>query len=486
MSAAVRATRIRPSRSIPVILSILVLADVVSSFESAMVLLALPRLSEYFAVSLADASWTITAFMLVAAASAATCGRLGDIYGRRRVLIWLLAVSVVGSVVSIATDTLAGVIVGRAIQGISGGILPLCFGLAREHLPARRVPVAVALIAGAAGLAAAGGTLVTGVLIDLADWHLLFVVAAVLAVVSAGFCLKLPESTLVSRIDRIDWVGAVLFVPAIALVLLGVSKSAVWTWADGRTWGTIAGGLLLAVVWFLWELRQTSPMINVRLFLERKLGLSILSTIVLAAGPIGTAGVLIPVMMQSPTTAPIGMGLTGTQTGLASCLVSVIGFAFMPLSGRISARHGSRVALMIGAALGVLGVLGFLLLHATLVGILVAGTVYNIATSFLLSALPNLVVEGAPPENTSEMTGVYTVARTAFMGVGTVLITLILSSSVVPGTRFATLGAYTTAFAYIAAMCVVGLLLALLVPRTRRTPEPAPAAADEVGTPAGP
>jgi MFS family permease len=457
----------RPTRSVGAILTILVLADVVSSFESAMILLALPRLSAYFEVSPADASWTITAFMLVAAASAATCGRLGDVYGRRKVLIILLLISVVGSLVSIATGTLIGVIIGRGIQGVSGGILPLCFGLAREHLPEKRVPVAVALIAGAAGLAAAGGALVTGVLLDLADWHLLFVVAAALAIVSAAFAVKLPESSLLARIDRIDWVGAILFVPAIALVLLGVSKSASWTWADGRTWGTIIAGVVLAVLWFLWELRQTTPMINVRLFTQRKLGLAILSTIVLAIGPIGTAGVLVPLMLQNPADAPVGQGLNGTQTGLFSLFVGVLAFLFMPLSGRISARRGSRVAL------GIVGVFGFMFLHnTTLIAFLLAGSVFNIAQSFLLSALPNLVVEGAPPENTSEMTGVYTVARTAFMGVGTVLITLILSSSVVPGTRIGSLAAYNTAFVYIAICCAVGLIIALLVPRTKKAPEP--------------
>lgn len=453
----------RVARSVPGVVAILILADVVSSFESAMILLALPRLSEYFDVSTADASWTITAFMLVAAVSAAICGRLGDIYGRRTLLILLLAISAVGSVVSIATGSLAGVIIGRAIQGVSGGVLPLCFGIAREHLPSRRVPVAVALIAGAAALAAAFGTLVTGILIDLADWHMIFVVAAVLALIAAGAGLLLPTSVIVARVDRIDWIGAVLFVPAIALVLLGVTKSAQWTWADGRTWGMIAGGLVLTAIWFAWELRQPSPMINVRLFLQRKLGLAILSTIVLAIGPIGTAGILIPLMLQTPVDAPAGQGLSATLTGAVGFGTSIFGFLLTPISGRISARLGSRVALMVGAITGIAGAIGLMVLHPTLPGMLFAGVVFNASTAFILSALPNLVVEGAPPENTSELTGVYTVARTTFMGVGTVIVTLVLSSSVVPGTRYGTLGAYNAVFVYLAICCAVGLVFALLV-----------------------
>ena len=79
--------------------------------------------------------WIVTAFLLVAAASASLCSRLGDMFGRRRMLLGVLVVAGVGSLVSALATGVVGVILGRAIQGVSGAVLPLCFGLVRENLP---------------------------------------------------------------------------------------------------------------------------------------------------------------------------------------------------------------------------------------------------------------------------------------------------------------------------------------------------------------
>ncbi|MBB3665497.1 MFS family permease [Prauserella sediminis] len=471
------------TRPVWLIIAVLIVADIVSSIESSMMLVALPRLIEAFDANAADVSWVITAFLLVAAVSAAICGRLGDIYGRRRLLIILLLVSVIGSIVSIAGGTLASVVIGRAIQGVSGGILPLCFGLAREHLPAKRVPTAIALVAATAMLAAAIGGLMSGIIIDNLDWHYLFVAAGVIAIVAAAACLALPKSTIVARVERIDYPGAVLFTAAIALILLGVTKSATWTWADGRTAGCIVGGILVLAAWIRWELRTDSPMINIRMFARRTLAMSMAAMMSVASGLLGGATVVLPMIYINPTGAPVGLGLSATTAGAIGAATTVIAFAAAPISGRISARVGSRWALVVGTGLGIAAAVGMAALNATVVGFVLAAMVALLATSFVSTSLPNLVVEEVPAENTSEMTGVITVVRLTFTGVGTAIVTLLLSLSVVPGTQFATTTAFNSVFAFIGACCVAGLVIALLIrPRSHRTsavPAPTPAVGTE-------
>ena len=467
----------RPLRPVAVIVGVLILADVVSSFESAMMLLAIPRLMAAFQASAADVSWVITAFLLVASASAAICGRLGDIFGRRRLLVILLLISAAGSVVSIASGSLAGVIVGRAIQGVAGGILPLCFGLAREHLPRKKVPTAISLVAATAMLAAAAANLISGVLIDLLDWHWVFVFAAVVAAIAAATCALLPRSAIVATVQRIDGVGAVLFAVAVALVLLGITKSATWTWAAPRTPATIVAGVALLAVWAWWELRHPSPMINIRIFLGRRLALTIVATAALAIGTQGAMGIVLPIIYQTPSAAPVGLGLTATQTGTIAFGVTIVGFLIAPLSGRIAARAGSRVSVVIGTVLGLAATAALALLYHTVPGMIASAVVFMLSTSFILTGLPNLIVEVVPPENTSETTGIYTVARSAFTGVGTVLATLLLSLSVVPGTRFSTQGAFHSVFVLVGASCAAGLLVALLVRPIRRAVTASPAEA---------
>jgi MFS family permease len=460
------------TRPVWVIVTVLIIADIVSSIESSMMLLALPRLMEAFDSNAADVSWVITAFLLVGAVSAAICGRLGDIYGRRRLLIILLLVSVIGSIVSISTGTLVGVVVGRAIQGVAGGILPLCFGIAREHLPAKRVPMAIALIAATAMLAAAIGGLISGVVLDNLDWHYLFVVAGVIAVVAAVACFALPTSRIVARVERIDYVGAALFTVAIALILLGLTRSATWTWADARTIGCVVGGVVVMAAWIGWELRQDSPMINIRMFARRKLALSLTAMIVLATGVLGGATVILPLIYVTPVDAPVGLGLTATAAGAFGAGATLIAFAAAPISGRIASRAGARAALLVGTVLGLIGTIGVALLHGTVPGMVASAVCFLVATSFITTALPNLVVEEVPAENTSEMTGMITVARTAFTGVGTAIVTLLLSASVVPGTQFATAGAFNTVFVFIGTCCVAGLVLALVISTRRPTAAP--------------
>ncbi|MFD9502955.1 MFS transporter [Streptomyces sp. NPDC060035] len=467
---------VRPARPVPLIIAVLLFADIVSSLESTMLVTALPRIITTFHTTPADASWVLTAFALVAAASAAVCGRLGDIYGRRNLIITLLLISAVGSIVSISTGTLTGVIIGRAIQGVSGGILPLCFGLARESLPKKQVPVAIAWIAGAALLGGASGALVSGALIDTLGWRYIFITTVVVAVLSAAACPLLPRSTVLAKVERIDWLGGVLFAPAIALVLFGITKSGTWTWQDGRTIGTILAGVLLLAVWAWWELRVDSPMINIRLFANRKLALTTIATMAIAIGPLGITGFLLHIIKQSPTSAPVGLGLSASVSGALAFGTAIIGFLLAPVSGRISARTGSRRALMIGSVLGVINALALVLLHNSLVGVIISSVFLTMATSFMLSSTPNLVVECVPAENTSEATGVNTVARTAFAGVGTSVGTLVLSTSLVPGTQFSTESAFLQVFAIMGGCCVVALIAALLIrPAPRTTTDTSPA-----------
>ncbi|MFF2852854.1 MFS transporter [Streptomyces sp. NPDC058001] len=455
---------VRPVRRIPVIIGILVFADIVSAFESTMMFNALPRIIDAFHTTPADASWVLTAFLLVAAASAAVCGRLGDLYGRRNVIIVLLLISAVGSIISVSTGTLIGVIIGRAVQGVAGGILPLCFGVVREVLPQKHVPVAAAMIAGAAMLAGAAGNIISGALIDSLDWHYIFIVAAAVALVAAAGCLLLPRSKAAAAgARRVNWFGSVLFAPAIALVLFGVNQSRTWSWSDGRTVGTIVVGLLLLALWAWRELRAEHPMINLRLFSDRKLTLTMLATAVLAIGPMGATGFLLQIIMQSPTSAPVGLGLTATDAGWVSFCTAIFGFLLSPISGRISARAGARHVLVIGSVFGMINAITLALLHATLLGFIISTVFLTVATSFMLSSLPNLIMEVVPAAHTSEATGLNVVVRTAFSGVGTSVATLLLSLSVVSGTHFSTRGAYIQVFVLIGACCFAALVLALLI-----------------------
>lgn len=414
------------------IITVLVLVEIISAFETSMVYAAIPTFIREFHSDAATVGWAVTAFLLVAAASAAVCGRLGDMFGRERVLVVLLGAAALGSFISAIGDSIGSIIIGRAIQGVAGAILPLCIGLAREHLPAKQVPVAISIISGSAVAAGSASLLVAGVMLDHASWHMIFVVAAVYAVLALLLVLfVLPWRPPTGTTQRVDYLGTIAFAPAIAAVLLGINKSGAWGWTDFKTLGLIIGGLVVLALWVLWELRVTDPIVNVRLFTDRKVALTMVATLAIAVGPMGISTMIIPMILQSPTTAPFGLGISATNAGWLSFIGSMFGFVCTPLSGRISRAVGARVSMLLGTALFTIGSAMLIIFHDSVAGMVAMIITVSVATAFAYTALPNLIVEAVPESNTSEATGTNSVLRTGGQGIGTSIATMLLTSSAV-------------------------------------------------------
>ena len=453
-------------RSAGFIITILVLVEIISAFETSMVFAAIPTIIADFNSDAATVGWAVTAFLLVAAASAAVCGRLGDMFGRERVLVVILAMATIGSLVSALGDSITAIIVGRAIQGVAGAILPLCLGLAREHLAKEKVPVAIAIISGSAVAAGAASAYIAGLMIDHYSWHMIFIVAAVYAALMLLLVMfALPWRPPVGTTQKVDYIGTIVFAPAIAAILLGINKSSTWGWSDPKTGGLIFIGVVALGLWVLWELRVTDPIANVRLFTNRKVALTMLATLVAAIGPFGVGNMVTPLVLQSPTSAPYGLGMSPTDAGLMALIGALIGFAFTPLSGRLTRTVGSRASLIVGGLLYVIVAVLLVTAHDSKGGMFAMITTASIATAFAYTALPNLIVEAVPVSNTSEATGLQTVLRTAGQGIGTSVATTVLVASAVAGSVAPTVAGLNAIAGIIFGGAILTVGLALLLRR---------------------
>ena len=132
-------------RDLPLLIGALWIAEVTGSFETAMILAALTRLIQDFG-NPAMVGWLITGYLIVGAAIAAVVGRIGDMFGRRRTLIVVLAVGAVGSLISALSTNFPVLLAGRLMQGATGAILPLCIGLVHENMAKDRAPMAIGLM----------------------------------------------------------------------------------------------------------------------------------------------------------------------------------------------------------------------------------------------------------------------------------------------------------------------------------------------------
>lgn len=242
-------------KSYPLVLIALVAAEATGAFEAAMLTAAVPKLIAEFDVTTTDVGWAFTGFMLMIAAAAAIGGKLGDLFGRKKVLIIVLLLSILGSVVSVGIGTFPAIVIGRTIQGVSGAVLPLIMGIAREAVAPKRVPVTIAVVAGTVMLAGALGFFVSGVLIQYTSWHAIFVAAAVLAAFAALLCQIFLNRSPVTHVrgEKIDFVGGLLFMPALTLILYGVTSSQSKGWGSATVLGCLAGGTVVGVFWVWWH-----------------------------------------------------------------------------------------------------------------------------------------------------------------------------------------------------------------------------------------
>ncbi|WP_338889139.1 MFS transporter [Rhodococcus sovatensis] len=468
------ATATVATRSAGILVAVLVLAEIVSAFESSMVFVAIPRFMEVFDASAADVGWTLTAFLLVTAASAVLAGRLGDIYGRKKVLVLVLALSAVGSVVSVLGDSLGMVIAGRALQGVAGGIMPLCFGIARASLPRERVPFAVAMIAGSALIAGAAGSVISGVLIDVADWHWIFVVAAVFATVAALVVGRIiPRDSAPAARPRVDWLGAILLPIGVGAALLAVTEGNKRGWLSSPIVILFVLSAVLLASWYGWQRKSASPLFDVRLLARRDLGSAYVITILLAVGVMGLTPVLTPIILQTPVAAPVGLGMSASAAGYVFAGSAVVGFLAAPFSGKVAARFGAARAVMIGTVLLVLGMSLFALGRGSVAGVIVSSVILAVGTGFAYTALPNLVVESVSAERTGEATGFATLLRGTFNAVSAAVVGALLASGIVSGTTYSTSGAYNLVFGLGIACCVAALVVTATLPARRLTDETA-------------
>lgn len=447
----------------------LVLAEIVSSFESTMIYAGLATFYKTFGDPV-GVGWLITSFMLVATISAAICGRLGDIYGRQQVLLIVMLIAACGSVVSAFSNDLTWVIVGRAIQGVAGAILPLCYGLVREHFPTARVPLMIGIVSGTASAGALGGLIVGGLIIDYYSWHGIFIASGALAALCIVVVLwVMPPSKPNPVGSRLDWTGAVLFCAAVGMVLYAIGLGEKGNWGDARQLGWAAAGLVGIAVWAFWELRHPLPMIDVRLMFNRQIGLTLVILLIAAIATMNVPQIVL-VMVQQPVSTGVGLGLSATASGFINAPLPLAGIVASPLVGWFAGRRGARTGMIFAMAISTSGWLGMSIDHGSVGIVMVWMSMIGFGIGALMAAAPSLVVEVAPHERTSEATGLAQIVRKIGMACGAQLIAVSLASSTIEadGGVFPDAGAYQMTYEWLVMLNAAALLLAFFLPRRSR------------------
>lgn len=452
----------------------LVIAELACALESNMILVALSRLYEIYGDPV-HVGWLITGFSLASAVSATMCSRLGDLFGRRRVLLIMLGVAVTGSVVSAVSHDLNVINFGRVLQGASMSVLPLAFGILREHSSERQLNIGVGILGGTFSFGVGLGAILGGYIVDNAPWQTIFIVSAsVAAAAILAVTLVVPPSKPQRRQGSLDLIGGGLFVVPITALLLSLSQGARWGWDTWAPWGLLVGGVLGLMVWTRHELRHQTPLIDVRLLRHPQIATVNLMVFVLALGPSMYPQLMLP-LWQQPVWTGVGLGITATLAGIVKLPTNLTGGAAAIAAGFLARRFGMRTVIVVATfmMLAAWAVLAFD--HSSLaVMVLVCVLVLAPAGTVLYACAPSLIIEAAPPERTSEVTGLTQVIRSIGMSIGAQVLAVTLASSSIAsadGTRFPDERAYGFAFVLMTALSVALAASALAIPRSGRMSE---------------
>jgi MFS family permease len=455
-------------RPITLLIAALWFAETASSFETAMILAALKVLVAEFGDA-ALVGWLVTGFLIVSAVSSALVGRLGDIYGRQRVLLVVLAIGALGSAISAYGSSYSMILFGRVLQGATGSILALTIGLVRENLSSERAPMGIGLMISGASVGTAAGLVGGGLIVDNFSWHGIFVASAL-------FCLtalltvwrSVPPSQPHPVSGKTDWLSGVLFAPGVTLMLLYFNLGKAQGWSAALPLAMLAGGLALVVWWVQRSLASPNPLIAVRLLAERRIAVSCAASALVAMGALQIT-VFFSLLLQAPAWTVAGLGLSATAAGLVKLPSNATSIFAGPLGGWLTGRGGGRIALIAGGLITTLGWV-LVLFDASSVAVIIAELiVISFGTTMLFAVAPAIIADAAPPERTSEATGMLGVVRALFMGIGAQIVaTLLAVESVTQGAeRYPSPLAYKLTVAVIAGLTFAATLVALLLPKGR-------------------
>ncbi|MEU9339931.1 MFS transporter [Streptomyces sp. NPDC048278] len=440
------------------------------------VLPLLGELPKLLHAGVAGTSWVVTATLLGGAVTSPVVGRLGDLYGKRRLMLSVLGVVTVGSVLCAVSGSLAPMVVGRALQGVGMGLIPLGISLLRDVLSERRLGSAIALTSSLLGVGAATGLPLAAWVAQSADWHLLFwATGALTALIGVLVARLLPPAPAPAR-GRFDGVGTVGLTVGLTALLVAISYGGEWGWLSASTVGLAAASVVVLVLWGVWERRVTAPLIDLGTTARRPVLLVNLTSVVVGFALYAQL-LMVPQLLQLPVGTGYGLGRSMLQTGL---LMLPAGLAMMGAStvgARLSAARGPKVSLLTGTVL--IG-LGYVVCLARMdsVPLLVTGTVVTQGgVGLAYGAIPALIMSAVLPAETGVANGFNTLMRS----IGTSL------SGAVVGAIFAELSGPpgTTpvpshdAFTLVAVVGIAGAVFALAtgaaIPgRPRAAPRSAP------------
>jgi len=409
---------------------VVVVAAIVSSLGAPLV----PGIASAYDVSLDTAQWSLTITLLTGAIATPVLGRLGDGPRRRQVILATLSLVAVGCVLAAVGVGFWLLLLGRALQGLGLGLMPMAMAVARDHLDESRVRRAVVLLSITTVAGAGIGYPISGALgayvgVRASYWFGAGVVLVVLGV-AAGV---IPAGVHLPR-RRLDLPGSLLLGGGVALALVAISRGSDWGWHSPQVAALLGAAAVLVVVWIVVERRTRSPLIELRLLGHRAVLLADVAALIAGTG-IYLVLASVSWLLQSPHLGGgSGFGRSALVAACAMVPFSVLSVISSQVLPRLLRRYDDAWLLATGFVFFALSSVGLGFFRASTVSVFVVMAICGMGAGCTFSAMPSIIVQAVPGTEVGSAMGFNQVLRTVGYSTGSAASAAVLAAHVVPGT----------------------------------------------------
>ncbi|MFK0123570.1 MFS transporter [Streptomyces nigra] len=455
------------------VVPVLAFAGIVVAVMQTLLVPVIKDLPQLLDTTPSNATWVLTSTLLSGAVATPIMGRLGDLFGKRRMLIASLTVMVAGALLSAVTSALLPMIVGRTLQGFAMGAIPLGIGLMRDMLPRERLGSAMALMSSSIGVGGGLALPAAALVAQHANWHALFYGAAALGVLSIALTLLVVPESEVRAEGTFDLPGALGLSAGLVLFLLPITKGSDWGWSSGMTLGLFGAAAAVLLLWGVYELRTKAPLVDLRTTARPAVLFTNLASIMVGVS-FYVVSLVLPQLLQLPESTGYGLGQSMVVAGL---LVAPLGLTMMvtaPVYARLSARYGPKTTLILGMLIIAIGYGAGLGLMSAAWQSLVISVVLGAGIGLAYSSLPALIVGAVPASETGAANGLNTLMRSIGTSVSSAVIGMVLANTAndVGGVAVPTMHGFRLSFLIATGAVVLGLAFALFLPRQRPSGHP--------------
>ncbi len=451
------------------IVAVLAFAGMGSAFMHTILVPIQGELPELLGVGRDQTAWVITATLLTSAICTPISGKLGDMFGKRRIALVLLGLLVAGSVIAALSPTIGPLIVGRALQGTGMGVIPLGISMLRDLLPVQLLGTAVSLVSATMGVGGALGLPISAFVTERFDWHLLFWVAAGIGTVALLLLAAVIPPGGRRSGGRLDLVGAGGLALGLLGVLLAISRGNAWGWFSGRTLALLLGGILVLLLWGRYQLRVKNPLIDLRASAKPPVLFTNLASVAMGFA-LFSSNVAFPQLLSLPLAAG-GLGLSLLAASFVLMPSGLAMLVMSPVSGRLQRTIGAKPLLVAGACVLAVAYTIAVFVDIQVWHVLLINLIIGIGIGLGFAAMPALIMQVVPASTTAAANGINTLMRALGTSTAAAAIAVVLAASAAPlgDLSFPSREGFQTAFLFGLAAAVLCAAIAMLIPVGKET-----------------